>query len=62
MTYYFACAPVLKPQFCTTTDYYTHVGEVEGAYSQVYLLLFSSECSIPTAEVRILLQKVFYHP
>lgn len=34
MTYYFVCAPVLKLQFCTTTDVIhicdTHVGEAEG--------------------------------
>lgn len=47
MTYYFACAPVLKLQFCTTTDYYTHVGETEGAYSQVYLLLVPVSAHFP---------------
>lgn len=47
MTYYFVCAPVLKLQFCTTTDYYTHVGEAEGAYFQVYLLLVPMSAHFP---------------
>lgn len=47
MTYYFVCVPVLKLQFCTITDYYTHVGEAEGAYSQVYLLLVPVSAHFP---------------
>lgn len=47
MTYYFVCAPVLKLHFCTTTDYYTYVGEAEGGYSQVYLLLLPMSAHFP---------------
>lgn len=47
MTYYFVCAPVLKLQFCTTTDYYIHVGDAERTYSQVYLLLVPVSAHFP---------------